>query len=127
MHPQQDVVSVPEALQEIEQLDGFLVCVRGMLVVPAQGVYLVDLAEPVEGSIAQVWQSADRLELEEPGLVDRLYAGVPAWGGGPFSYRDEAFVVGRLVRRPNGGLSLTEIVGLTVVRQGRRYEIRFDR
>lgn len=77
MHPRQVVMSVPEVLQEAEQLDGVMVCVRGMLVVPAQGAYLVHLAESVEGSIAQVWQSADRLELEEPNLVDRLYAGCP--------------------------------------------------
>ncbi|MEU6667871.1 hypothetical protein [Streptomyces sp. NPDC046727] len=119
-------MSVPEVLQEIEQLDGIAVCVRGMGVVPAQGAYLVHLAELVKGGDRARLAVDGRLALEEPNLVDRLYAGVPACGGGPFSYRDEAIVVGRLVRRPNGGLSLTEIVGLTVVRQGRRYEIRFD-
>ncbi|MFE5689635.1 hypothetical protein [Streptomyces sp. NPDC056512] len=74
-----------------------------------------------------LWQSVDRLGLEEPNLVDRLHAGVPAYGGGPFSYRDEAIVVGWVVRRPDGGFSLTEITSLTVVRQGKRYEVRFER
>jgi hypothetical protein len=118
---------VSDVIRAIDRLDGLTVRVRGHLIISAEGAYLVRLDEAAGEPAAQQWQAADRLPLDEPDLVPRLYATVPVRVGGPFQYRDEAILVGRVVRRSDGGPLLTELQALTVVRQGARYVIDFDR
>ncbi|CAM5688088.1 hypothetical protein [Streptomyces afghaniensis 772] [Streptomyces afghaniensis] len=127
MRREQDVMSVSEVREQIDRLDGMSVQVRGLLVVLAEGAYLVQLGDRPPEPTETVSVSADRLFVDAPDLVDRLFAAVPVYVGGPFSYRDEAILAGRVVRRSDGAPTLTEIGDVTVVRLGNRYEVSLDR
>lgn len=116
------VPSVSQVVRDADRFEGAAMTVRGLLVVPATGVYLVDLVAQPGQSIVPAWETADRLLIDQPGLADQLLARIPAYGGGPFMYRDPA-VVRATVRRSGDSLVLTDLRELTITQSGVEYHV----
>jgi hypothetical protein len=116
-------IEIEELLRECRTLVGDLVAVRGFLVVPADGAYLVPPADAGSDDLASVAAAGRAVVIDQPTLVDNLLRVVPAWVGGPYYYRDDAVIRGTLELSSSGAPTLRSLTELTVLRPEANYRV----
>lgn len=116
----QPATTLDQLFEMRDSLLGHEVTVRGTFVFNSEGAYLTD-ADPDDEDLKE---GNLKIPILQDDLEERCFLKVPAWGGGPYYYYDEAVIRGRLIPLKTNGfqLALTGITWLEVIRGDKRFQ-----
>jgi hypothetical protein len=115
-------IEIDELLRDRRTLAGRSVVVHGRLVIP-DDAYLVPPADEDSKDLASVAAAGRAAVIDQPAIVDILLQVVPALGGGPYYYHEDAVIRGTLELSSSGVPTLRSLTGLTVLQRGITYRV----